>query len=94
MEAGSYMAVVGLGQVWHNDLCVAFGSHGPRVQERFLIGYAAAVSGSKMSALHDLDTHVHSNPPSVKQYTEDVLLLAPPPLTCQRTGGPPRGRVP
>lgn len=36
------MAIVGLCQIWHNDFCVSFGSHGAGVQERSLIGYTAA----------------------------------------------------
>lgn len=38
----THMAVVGLCQVWHNDLGVSFCPHGARIQEGSLIAQAAA----------------------------------------------------
>lgn len=37
-----HMAVVGLCQIWHNDFCVSFSSHGARIQQRSLIRNTAA----------------------------------------------------
>lgn len=49
----TYMAIVGLCQIWHNDFRVAFGPHGAGVQERPLIGHTA--TGTDVHAGEFLD---------------------------------------
>ena len=53
----TYVAVVGLRQVWHNDFRVSFGSHRPRVQESFLIGHTSTARTKRGNPL-DLYTNI------------------------------------
>lgn len=50
----THMAIVGLCQIWHNDLCVSFGSHGAGVQEWPLIGYTSTGTHIHADAFHAL----------------------------------------